>query len=123
MIAPLIAGQPGRVSDHSADKGGHAVGSIGDPMRVAALCVRLIFPLPIDRQGPRNTRTLERTPALRGKGFARAGGVPGFRPKVRAASRAIPLPRRAPPLPGPRAPAGPHRGPTPAASPAEGEFP
>ena len=49
-------------------------------------------------------RTLERTLALRGKGFARDAGVPGFRTLALLTvlpTRAIPLPHRAPPLPSP----------------------
>ena len=40
-------------------------------------------------------RTLERTPALRGKGVARAGGVPGFRPKAACQAGRSPSPPRA----------------------------
>jgi hypothetical protein len=55
---------------------------LGDPPRAAWSPVGWRGsrpPLPTDRQRPRTRRTLERTPALRGKGFARAGGSGGGR--------------------------------------------
>jgi hypothetical protein len=62
-------------------------------------------------------RTLERTPALWGKGFALAAVSPSFgRCRSLPARPGDPPPRLAPPPPRPRAPAGPHRGPVVAAS-------
>ena len=48
----------------------------------------LLFPVAAEQN--RTTRTLERTPALRGKGFARDAGIPGFRLLCRIKSGVAP---------------------------------
>jgi hypothetical protein len=58
-------------------------------------------------------------PATAGQGLRPRRRCPRLSAKA-PASRVIPLRRRAPPSPRPRAPSGPHRGPTSAASPAKG---